>query len=110
MIKLIYGFCTATSVLGMEAIMKYFLRVVVLAAIIVFLQPICLVVKADDLPTKYNFESNAQDSSGQMESATCIGDSITLPANTFERNGYFFYGWNTNADGSGEWIKDCEKI
>lgn len=46
------------------------------------------------------FDSNG--GTGTMENINCTFDVAQyLPANTFERSGYMFSGWNTRPDGSG---------
>ena len=47
-----------------------------------------------------SFDANG--GSGEMKTAYhYIGVDMTLPENTFSREGYTFTGWNTKADGSG---------
>lgn len=47
-----------------------------------------------------NFDANTGE--GTMESVEFImGETLTLPKNTFTKDNYGFSGWNTNADGSG---------
>lgn len=52
--------------------------------------------------TTYKITFNANGGSGTMLSMTCYdGVSYTLSANVFTKDGYYFAGWNTKADGSG---------
>ena len=53
------------------------------------------------------FKSNG--GSGTMSSKASSG-MITLPANTFERDGFTFTGWNLKADGTGVDYKDKSSI
>ena len=53
-------------------------------------------------PVKYTLSYNANGGSGSMSSQTVTeGESTRLRTNSFTRDGYYFTGWNTKADGSG---------
>ena len=49
---------------------------------------------------------------GTMKDLTSrvFGKTYTLGKNTFKRTGYTFAGWNTAADGTGDFIKDKAKV
>ncbi|MBQ8279207.1 MAG: Ig-like domain-containing protein [Roseburia sp.] len=68
---------------------------------------------ACEVPVVYNisFDGNGH-TSGSMDSLeNCISDeAYDLPENTFQKNGYEFVGWNTNADGSGVAYADKENV
>ena len=55
---------------------------------------------ADDIYT-INYDSNT--GNGEMTSSKEVkkADTISLPANTFTKEGYHFANWNTKSDGSG---------
>lgn len=38
------------------------------------------------------------------------GKEYTLPENTYRKEGYIFIGWNTKADGSGIFYRDCAVV
>lgn len=47
------------------------------------------------------FDANANDADGSMENLTAAyGTTITLQANTFSREGYYFSGWSTTSNGT----------
>ncbi len=56
----------------------------------------------------YNLSFSANGGSGAMDPyiAVMANTQFTLPYNTFTYDGYIFNGWNTEADGSGEWFAD----
>ena len=57
--------------------------------------------------TNLSFDGNGSDGGTAIEGMTLIaGDTITLPANTYTKEGYNFTGWNTAADGTGEAYAD----
>ena len=57
------------------------------------------------------FDGNADDAEGTMDPMQVEkGESVTLPANAFTRDGYFFAGWNTKPDGSGTSLRDSAKV
>ena len=57
--------------------------------------------------TDLSFDGNGSDGGTAIEGMTLIaGDTITLPANTYTKEGYNFTGWNTAADGTGEAYAD----
>ena len=59
----------------------------------------------------YTIEFNANEGEGEMNSLPVVeGTSISLPANEFERTGYTFTGWNTQADGQGTSYADEASI
>ena len=52
---------------------------------------------------RYMVSFNANGGIGNMEpQVAVINNAVTLPKNTFSREGYVFDGWNTKADGSGK--------
>ena len=52
--------------------------------------------------THLSFNGNGSDGGTEMNGATLIaGDSITLPANIYTKDGYYFTGWNTSPEGTG---------
>lgn len=54
------------------------------------------------LPSIYNIKFNCNNGEGNMLSKTVsVGNSLSLPENTFTRSGYEFVGWNTNSNGAG---------
>ena len=56
-----------------------------------------------------HFDANGGE--GTMANQTfSVGQSQTLTANTFTRDGYSFTGWNTKADGTGTSYSDQQKI
>ncbi len=57
--------------------------------------------------TNLSFDGNGSDSGVAMEGMIIIaGDTITLPENTFTKEGYTFTEWNTQADGEGKAYAD----
>ena len=48
-----------------------------------------------------NFDGNGSDGGSTASQQIAAGNSASLNANGFTRNGYAFTGWNTAADGSG---------
>ena len=57
--------------------------------------------------TNLSFNGNDSDGGTAMEGMTLLaGDTITLPENTYTREGYNFTGWNTAADGTGKAYAD----
>ena len=57
--------------------------------------------------TNLSFDGNGSDGGTAIEGMTLIaGDTITLPVNTYTKDGYNFAGWNTAADGTGEAYAD----
>ena len=57
--------------------------------------------------TDLSFDGNGNDGGVDMEGMTIIaGDTITLPVNTYTKEGYSFTGWNTAADGTGKAYAD----
>ena len=57
------------------------------------------------------FDGNADDAKGTMNPMQVEkGESVTLTANAFTRDGYFFTGWNTKPDGSGTSPRDSAKV
>lgn len=57
------------------------------------------------------FDKNAEDATGSMEPQLAKkGESLTLEANAFVRQGYTFNGWNTKADGSGTKVPDKANV
>ena len=56
-------------------------------------------------PIEYNVEYNGNGNTGGTAPAShtniIYNQEITIAANTFEKTGYHFTGWNTKADGSG---------
>lgn len=61
--------------------------------------------------SQLNINFNANDGDGIMaEETVAKGSDFTIPPNTFTRSGYYFHGWNTNADGSGTSYADGATI
>ena len=63
------------------------------------------------LPLEYNYtiKFDANGGEGKMASDSAeYATLITLPENMYGREGYEFVGWNTNADGSGNFYKDSQ--
>ena len=53
-------------------------------------------------PITYTISFNANGGTGTMNSINCTFDEAQyLPGNTFEKSGYMFKAWNTQADGGG---------
>lgn len=53
-------------------------------------------------PKTFNIVFNANGASGTMASQQIVFDNtVAITTNAFTKEGYFFTGWNTNADGSG---------
>ena len=53
-------------------------------------------------PAAYTIVFDANGGEGSMADATAVYDTaLTLPENTFHRDGYVFSGWNTKPDGKG---------
>ena len=50
---------------------------------------------------RYTITFDANDGSGRQDTQTVCSAATALKANSFERSGYTFTGWNTKADGSG---------
>ena len=62
-------------------------------------------------PSIYNIKFNCNSGEGNMPSKTVsVGNSFSLPENTFTRSGYEFVGWNTSSDGSGNSYTDSQTI
>ena len=59
-----------------------------------------------------NIEFNANGGTGTMSAIenAQLGASVTLPANTFTREGHEFAGWNTAADGTGNDYADEAEV
>ena len=59
----------------------------------------------------YTVHFNANGGSGTMADQTIAsGQSQALSANAFTRNGYYFAGWNTQADGTGTTYNDGQSV
>jgi uncharacterized protein (TIGR02145 family) len=68
----------------------------------------CLTRTRDpDLLTKYVISFNANGGTGTMpDQEVTRGTTVALSPNTFTRDGYYFRGWNTKADDTGEGFTD----
>ena len=64
--------------------------------------PVYLKAIWTEAPKSYSLSFEPNGGSGSMGSMTVTeGQSTRLPNNSFTREGYYFTGWNTRADGSG---------
>ena len=62
-----------------------------------------------EIGNKIAFDSNG--GSGTMNDVSLsLSNSIELPENSFEKEGYTFVGWNTKADGTGTSYEDEQEI
>ena len=60
---------------------------------------------------KYTVKFDANGGTGTMSDETFIyNEAKALTANTFERKGYAFIGWNTDPDGNGKYYSDISKV
>ena len=55
---------------------------------------------------KVSFNGNGASGGSMSAMIYTYGSAHALPKNTFVREGYVFFGWNTKADGSGTWYAD----
>lgn len=68
---------------------------------------ITLVAKWDPIVYEINYDKNASDATGVMESSFCdYGQDCELKNNEFKRLGYKFVGWSTTSDGEVEYSSD----
>ena len=59
----------------------------------------------------YKVAFSANGGSGTMENQRFVyGKKTTLSKNVFTRSGYMFVGWNTKADGTGDFYKDKAEV
>ena len=69
--------------------------------------PVYLKAVWETEPVSYTLSYNANGGSGSMSSQTVTeGQAAKLKTNTFTKTGYYFTGWNTRADGSGNSYSD----
>ena len=60
---------------------------------------------------RLTFDKNADDAQGEMDYVEVEkGSTVTLPANAFTRDGYYFKNWNLAADGSGTSLKNGASV
>ncbi len=71
-----------------------------------------IILYAKWTPVSYTLTFNGNGSkSGKLASITMVYDEeIELPENVFARTGYYFAGWNTAKDGTGEAYEECEYV
>ncbi|MDD6043063.1 MAG: InlB B-repeat-containing protein [Eubacteriaceae bacterium] len=70
-----------------------------------------IIMYANWHPNPYTVEYNANGGTGIMSDDSMIYDSEkALSKNSFKKQGFFFTGWNTAADGSGRFITDEGKV
>ncbi len=73
-------------------------------------QTITYSIEIKEIVNVIRFDGNGK-TSGEMKDVSCKGNqSITLPQNTYARDGYTFIGWNTAADGSGTHYYDGDEV
>ncbi len=61
----------------------------------------------ENITTNIIFNGNGNDGgTGMGDLVLAAGNTAALPANTYIKDGYFFAGWNTSADGSGTSYED----
>ena len=69
--------------------------------------PVYLKAIWTEAPKSYSLSFDPNGGSGSMGSMTVTeGQSTRLPNNSFTREGYYFTGWNTRADGGGTSYSD----
>ena len=69
--------------------------------------PVYLKAIWTEAPKSYSLSFDSNGGSGSMGSMTVTeGQSTRLPNNSFTREGYYFTGWNTRADGGGTSYSD----
>ena len=58
-----------------------------------------------------SFDGNHDDVKGEMADLKAYkGEDVELPKHVFEREGYYFTGWSTASDGSGDWYYDTDTV
>ena len=76
--------------------------IILLSALLVLSFFVACSGEAEDLfGTKVTFDGNGSTSGSMSPVMVKMGETITLPANSYARTGYVFNGWNTRADGTG---------
>ena len=62
-------------------------------------------------PITYKIEFKPNGGTGSMSTLNVTYEtSIKLPANTLQREGYTFVGWNTGVNGTGSFYNDCASV
>lgn len=57
-----------------------------------------------------SFDGNGSTSGEMADLKAYKGEDVELTKNVFVNEGYFFTGWNTESDGSGDWYYDADTV
>ena len=57
-----------------------------------------------------SFDGNGSTSGEMADLKAYKGEDVELTKNVFVNEGYFFTGWNTASDGSGDWYYDADTV